>query len=108
MRATLAVSPGISRHVSCVTWDQPGTLDRIADEVERAQLRLQHRRTLEHVRQDVLAFEGTAHETLPVYLGQLCAHAPCCLLLVCHDGVSRHTNPFSAPYLRWPPSPATS
>src|SRR3546814_3443829 len=76
MRATLAVSPGISRHVRCVTWDQPGTLDRIADEVERAQLRLQHRRTLEHVRQDVLAFEGTAPETLSVYLGQLFDHAP--------------------------------
>lgn len=103
MRATLTVTPGISRHVSCVTWDQPGTLDRIADEVERAQLRLQHRRTLEHVRQDVLAFEGTAPETLSVYLGQLFDHAPVGILLVGPDGVVRAANPCSATVLGWQP-----
>lgn len=103
LRATLTVTPGIGRHASCVTWDLPGTLDRIADEVERAQLRLQHRRTLEHVREDVLAFEGTAPETLSVYLGQLFEHAPVGILLAGPDGVVQAANPCSGEVLGWQP-----
>jgi phosphoserine phosphatase RsbU/P len=103
LRAALTITPGIGRHVSCVAWDQPGTLDRIADEVERAQLRLQHRRTLEHVRHDVQAFEGTSRETLSVYLGQLFEHAPIGILLAGPDGVVRAANPCSGRVLGWQP-----
>lgn len=103
LRATLTITPGIGRHVSCVVLDQPGTLDRIADEVERAQLRLQHRRTLEHVRHDIMAFEGTAPETLSVYLGQLFEHAPVGILLAGADGLVRAANPCSGKVLGWQP-----
>src|SRR3546814_13653163 len=36
MRATLTVTPGISRHLSCVPWAQPGPLDPTPAQVEPA------------------------------------------------------------------------
>ena len=103
VRATLTVTPGIGRHAACVVLDEADTLDRIADEVERAQLRLQHRRTLERVRKDISAFEGTAPEALSVYLGQLFEHAPVGILLADPDGVVRAANPCSGEVLGWKP-----
>jgi phosphoserine phosphatase RsbU/P len=103
VRATLTVTPGIGRHATCVVLDEPDTLDRIADEVERAQLRLQHRRTLERVRHEITAFEGAAPETLSVYLGQLFEHAPVGILLADPDGVVRAANPCSGEVLGWKP-----
>lgn len=103
VRATLTVTPGIGRHATCVVLDDVDTLDRIADEVERAQLRLQHRRTLERVRQDISAFEGAAPEALSVYLGQLFEHAPVGILLADPDGVVRAANPCSGEVLGWKP-----
>jgi sigma-B regulation protein RsbU (phosphoserine phosphatase) len=103
VRATLSITPGIGRHATCVVLDDPDALDRIADEVERAQLRLQHRRTLEQVRHEIRAFEGAAPETLSVYLGQLFEHAPVGILLADPDGVVRAANPCSGEVLGWKP-----
>jgi sigma-B regulation protein RsbU (phosphoserine phosphatase) len=103
VRAALAITPGIGRHASCVVWDEPGTLDRIADEVERAHLRLEHRLTLEQVRGEVRPFEWAAPDALSVYLGQLFEHAPLGILLADPDGVVRAANPCSGAVLGWQP-----
>lgn len=103
LRATLTITPGIGRHATCVAQHQPDVLDRIADEVDRAQLRRQHRRTLEQVRHDVSAFEGAAPEALSVYLGQLFEHAPVGILLADPEGVVRAANPCSGEVLGWQP-----
>lgn len=103
VRAALTTAPGIGRHATCVVWDEAGTLDRIADEVERGRLRRQHRRTLEHIREEVQAFEDAAPEALSVYLGQLFEHAPLGILLADPDGVVRAANPCSGQVLGWQP-----
>jgi sigma-B regulation protein RsbU (phosphoserine phosphatase) len=106
LRATLTITPGIGRHATCVVLAEPETLDRIAEEVDRAQLRLQHRRTLEQVRHESSAFEGAAPEALSVYLGQLFEHAPVGILLADPDGVVRAANPCSGVVLGWQPRTA--
>lgn len=103
VRASLTIAPGIGRHTTCVVWDEAGALDRVADELERSELRLQHRRTLEHIRDDVRGFEDAAPETLSVYLGQLFEHAPIGILLADPEGVVRAANPCSGVVLGWQP-----
>lgn len=103
VRAALTIAPGIGRHASCVVWDQDGTLDDIEDEIERARLRHEHRRTLEHIRMEVRAFDDAAPEALSVYLGQLFDHAPMGILLADPDGVVRAANPCSGQVLGWQP-----
>lgn len=103
LRATLSITPGIGRHASCVVWDEDGTLDRIAQEVDRAALRQQHRRTLEQVRDEVAAFEGATPETLSAYLGQLFEHAPVGILLTDANGIVQAANPCTGAVLGWLP-----
>lgn len=103
VRAALTITPGIGRHASCVVWGEDGTLDHIAEELDRAALRLQHRRTLEQVREEVDAFEGATPETLSAYLGQLFEHAPVGILLADAAGVVRAANPHSGSVLGWLP-----
>lgn len=103
LHATLAVTPAIGRHVSCLAWGRADAVAHIADEADRARLRLEHGRLLERVRADVAAFEGTAPESLSAYLGQLFEHAPVGILLVGSDGVVRAANPFSGTVLGWQP-----
>lgn len=103
VRAELTIAPGIGRHASCVVWDEPGTLDRIAEGIERGRLRLGHRRTLEHIRDEVRAFADAAPEALSAYLDQLFEHAPIGILLADPDGVTRAANPCSGQVLGWQP-----
>jgi phosphoserine phosphatase RsbU/P len=103
LHGELAITPGIGRHTTCVV---AGTTDgdaTLRDEVDRARLRFEHRATMAELRTTVRAFEGTAPETLSVYLGQLFEHAPIGILLVDPAGTVRAANPCSGEVLGWQP-----
>lgn len=103
IRGQLAITPGIGRHSSCVLMTGDDLPPEVLDEVERAALRLEHRRTMDRVRAAVGGFEGAPPETLSVYLGQLFEHAPLGILLVDTDGEVRAANPCSGDVLGWQP-----
>jgi phosphoserine phosphatase RsbU/P len=103
MRGELAITPGIGRHTSCVLAPGPELPSEVLDEVARAELRLEHRRTMDRVRAAVGGFGGAPPETLSVYLGQLFEHAPLGILLVDTEGEVRAANPGSGDVLGWQP-----
>lgn len=103
LAATLAITPGISRHTKCFVADRPETTEALIDEIDRRRLRVAHRRTLNRMQSSLGQLADAPPELLSRYLRQLFDQAPVGILVTDRNGIVQAANQGSTRMLGWQP-----